>query len=151
MFCMYVRTFYSIPVKHLQIKSIKVSSRKYISMTSTLEQLVSPTIQNTQYPNCVSCKFYQPDMSCPNWESPFTTCARFGEKNLITGKVVFDGTGICRHTKSKCGIEGKHYEFDPRFSQRAWRHRFFTNRSGIFFTSLLIANIGYWTWIPRDT
>jgi hypothetical protein len=120
-------------------------------MTSTLQQLASPTIQNTQYPNCVSCKYYQPDMSSPNWESHFTTCALFGEKNLITGKVVFDGTGICRHTKSKCGIEGKFYEYDPYFSQRAWRHRVFTNRSGIFFTSLILANIGYATWITRDT
>lgn len=122
----------------------------HLAQVSQVSQ-VSPTIQNTQYPNCVSCKHYQPDMSCPNWESPFTTCARFGEKNLITGKVVFDGTGICRHTKSKCGIEGKFYELDPNFRRRAWNHRFFTNRSGILFTSILIANIGYATWMSRDT
>lgn len=36
-------------------------------------------------------------------------CRKFGEQNLVTGKIEYEMAITCRHNETKCGIDGIHY------------------------------------------
>lgn len=46
----------------------------------------------------------------------YNKCSKFGEKNIINGKIEYDIARDCRKDEEKCGNEGKYFEKDD-FSQ----------------------------------
>lgn len=72
---------------------------------------VTKTIINYDLPICINCKYYIPYISIDvNDRSEFSTCLRFGKKNVVDGSIKYDYAYICRMSKNKCGLNGKYYE-----------------------------------------
>jgi len=80
-----------------------------------------PQIRNNELPACTSCIHYRP-FEHTEYSSEIAECALFGEKNVLTDKILFDTVRKCRSEESKCGKEGKHYVKDPSPLIKQGRH-----------------------------
>ena len=69
-------------------------------------------IKNAQYPICKSCEYYLPDFLLLQ-NDYFGKCMKFGEKDLITGKITYNYADFCRRHDEECGKEGKYYKKRP--------------------------------------
>ncbi len=65
-------------------------------------------IKNSEYPACKNCKHYLEDKRWPN-EPAFAKCTLFGEKDLLSGKVVNYDLYKSRLWNDYCGPDGKHF------------------------------------------
>jgi hypothetical protein len=78
--------------------------------------LVPETIKNLHAPKCHTCKhFISGDLDHFLFTSNshrFAKCKKFGDANLVSGKINHDYADSCRSTESKCGQNGTRYEFD---------------------------------------
>ena len=72
-------------------------------------------IQKTKKPFCVDCIHYIDY----KYENPYDEiydnyklgkCSKFGEKNLVTGKMEYDDALSCRKMYLKCGESGYYFE-----------------------------------------
>jgi hypothetical protein len=136
------------PIPFLYPLSVPLSP---IKRKMSTHELVEPIIQNMNYPICATCKFYTPDTRESFWNSAFSICKRFGEKNVITGKIVYEGAGICRNTPKKCGQQGRFHEVEPKLVQKIQVHRLYRHHSGLLFMSFIICNVGYAVYSTSDT
>jgi hypothetical protein len=66
-------------------------------------------INNLDKPSCVTCKFYKPDQYS-SFDSIFSKCSYYGNKNLHTGEIDYSYATQCRKNETQCGQEGKLYE-----------------------------------------
>ena len=64
----------------------------------------SQFIKNIHLPSCNNCFYYVPSMS-----SKHGKCKKFGEKDIVTGKITYENAYACR--SSMCG-ESAHYFLD---------------------------------------
>jgi hypothetical protein len=74
---------------------------------------VNKIIQQNQYPLCKNCIYYRLDHSTIDYTYSLNKCEKFGEQNIISGKISNDYAIYNRNSKDKCGIEGKYYEKEP--------------------------------------
>ena len=56
-------------------------------------------IRNMEEPVCKECLFFIPNK-----------CLKFGEKNIITGKITFDDAELCRKDYTKCCMTATYFE-----------------------------------------
>ena len=80
----------------------------YISLLSLAS--ANKIIKNVNIPACRNCVFYRPDVYGDEFSSPYSRCEKFGEKNIITNKIIYDFAVQCRNDETKCGIQGKYFE-----------------------------------------
>ena len=73
-------------------------------------------IKNFQTPECKNCIHYQPHDFTFGELSPYNKCSKFGEKDILNGKIEYNVAKDCRKDEEKCGIEAKYFENDD-FSQ----------------------------------
>jgi hypothetical protein len=69
-------------------------------------------IKNFTVNECKKCIHYQPREFIANELSPDNKCLKFGEKDILNGKIKYDTAKDCRETEEKCGLEGKYFEKD---------------------------------------
>ena len=81
-------------------------------------------IKNIKLPSCKNCIYYKPDNYNIDFTSSFTRCEKFGEKNIITDKIKYDFTELCRENESKCGKEGKYFEEEKYIDMKILIHKF---------------------------
>ena len=67
-------------------------------MSNTLRQI----IKNIDKFVCKDCIYF-------NSESRMKRCMKFGEKNLLSGKIHYEYATIARETKELCGPNGLYY------------------------------------------
>jgi hypothetical protein len=66
-------------------------------------------IKNAEYPICKTCEHYLPrDIFFD--DGLLGKCAKFGKKDLVTGKITYNYADFCRIDDKECGKEGKYYE-----------------------------------------
>ena len=83
----------------------------------SISQLSSKNfIKNIQISECKNCIHYLQHDFIYNELSLYNKCSKFGEKNIINGKIEYDIARDCRKDEEKCGNEGKYFEKDD-FSQ----------------------------------
>ena len=88
-----------------------------ISFLFTISQISSKNfIKNVQKPECKNCIYYKPNDFTGLDLSTYNKCLKFGEKNILDGKIQYDVAKYSRNDEGKCGIEGKYFERDD-FSQ----------------------------------
>jgi hypothetical protein len=58
-------------------------------------------IKNINLPSCIDCLYYL---------GKFGRCSKFGEKDIITGKIVYCQASQIRHQENLCGIVGNYFE-----------------------------------------
>jgi hypothetical protein len=73
----------------------------------------SQNIKNKYLPSCKTCKYYKPNPLHFDFTSDLNKCEKFGEKNIISDKIIFDRAIDCRRNNEKCGIFGKEWEKEP--------------------------------------
>lgn len=66
-------------------------------------------IKNAAYPTCVSCKYYFGSSSKGKSAELLSKCTKFGEKNVITGNVVYASATLCRNDSNFCGVKGNYF------------------------------------------
>lgn len=71
-------------------------------------------IKNINLPSCRNCIYYQTKNLNPDFSS-LNKCEKFGEKDIVNGKIKYDYANSCRENESKCGKEGKYYIEDTNF------------------------------------
>ena len=95
------------------MKSIEFLSFLLFSISQTSSKIF---IKNIQIPECKNCIHYLPHDFTTGELSPYNKCSKFGEKNILNGKIEYDIAKDCRKDEEKCGIEAKYFENDD-FSQ----------------------------------
>jgi hypothetical protein len=63
-------------------------------------------IKNNILPVCNTCVFFEP-MVPKSMKMP--RCNKFGEKNIITGKITYEPAEHCRQNQNLCGTVGNYY------------------------------------------
>jgi hypothetical protein len=68
---------------------------------------VNPSfIKNVDKPVCKDCKYFKYDPIYKDYN--YAKCVKFGNKSLITGKIVFEDVTVAR--EEDCGINGDYFE-----------------------------------------
>lgn len=67
-------------------------------------------IKNINVPSCRNCIYYKPCVYGDEFSSTYSTCEKFGEKDIITGKIKHYYVELCRDDELKCGKNGKYFE-----------------------------------------
>jgi hypothetical protein len=79
-------------------------------------------ITNSNIPDCKNCIHFLPDNHRYGLHSDYHRCKKFGEKNIITGKVNYYFADYCRKYESLCGLEGKHFIKEPNLKWKLMNH-----------------------------
>jgi hypothetical protein len=74
-------------------------------------------IKNINVPVCRNCIHHIPNKYY-NYTSTFSKCAKFGEKDIISGHINNHYTEHCRDNENMCGVEGKYFEQDPEVEKK---------------------------------
>ena len=94
-----------------------MKSLEFLSFLFSISQTYSKNfIKNIQTPECKHCIHYQPHDFTFGELSPYNKCSKFGEKDIINGKIEYYIAKNCRKDEEQCGNEGKYFEKDD-FSQ----------------------------------
>ena len=77
-------------------------------------------ITNMNVPACINCKNFKEHPNnytyndVPDKTIHLSKCAKFGEKNMITGQIKYMFAEVCRIDRDLCGKEAKYFEdIDP--------------------------------------
>ena len=65
-------------------------------------------IKNINFPVCNQCVYFIPSTNPSTYN--MDKCMKFGEKNIITGKLTFEYAEKCRDDPLKCGIDGGYFK-----------------------------------------
>ena len=107
----------------------------------TVEDLSSQVIiQNTNLPSCKDCIFHRPENGrqfIENWSK----CTKFGEKNVLTGVIVYDDVFVARKDETKCGFIGKHFQKEPNLPSKIARHTIANNLWYTIPLAIILLNI----------
>jgi hypothetical protein len=96
----------------------------------------TPIIKNNHIPACKNCKFFTP-MQYNDFDSDMNRCEKFGEKDIITGKIEYDFVSSCRKDEDKCGLDGKLFEEEVNLDIKKIKHTL-QHHSGIVYLGFLI-------------
>lgn len=77
-------------------------------------------IQNHDKPACIHCIHYKPYKY--DFESSFSTCKKFGSKDLHTGVIIQDYADSCRNNEAKCGKKGMYFKPEPNLCYKKIIH-----------------------------
>jgi hypothetical protein len=105
-------------------------------------------IQNVKLPACSHCIHHQSNPLYNDFANPMNFCTKFGEKNIITNKIMYDTIISCRKDETKCGLLAKHFEEEPELSWKITKYNIQYHFSTIFFVfnlSILLFLIHYYS------
>jgi len=98
------------------------------------------TIKNIDVPACRNCIYYTPSWVYSDFTSDTNKCQKFGEKDIVTGEIIYDLANFCRKDETKCGKDAKYFEVEPQIDYKIMKHRLISNMSMYMLTaSCLIA------------
>ena len=100
---------------------MKYSYLFFISLLTTSNS--EKMIKNILLPSCKNCIHYQPSIINLDYTASYNTCGKFGRKNIITDKIIYDYAESCRKDKDQCGEEGKYFEKDENLVLKMAVHR----------------------------
>jgi hypothetical protein len=95
-------------------------------------------VKNIDIPSCKSCIHYNPSPYDSDFTSTTSRCAKFGEKNLITEKIVMDFADSCRRDDTKCGKEGNYYFEESNLNLKIFKHKLITSIPNLLIVSILV-------------
>ena len=98
----------------------------------------SPIIKNNNIPACRNCIHYKPDFYSNEFTSSYNDCNKFGEKNIISDKIIFESAASCRRDESKCGANGKYFEEEKNINLKVLKHKIISGLPNTLLISLII-------------
>jgi hypothetical protein len=108
----------------------------------------TPIIKNNHIPACKNCKFFTP-MHYNDFDSHTNLCQKFGEKNIITGKIEYDFVSSCRKDEEKCGLEGKVFEEEVNLGVKKIKHRLQYHAPIFYLGFLIVSYFSFMEFIRR--
>jgi hypothetical protein len=78
-----------------------------IKAIATTAFIPNPGIIHLDKPVCQDCRHFQNSLFL---DANFGKCARFGEKNIMTGNIHLEYAELCRKNEHKCGINATYFE-----------------------------------------
>ena len=84
----------------------------YLFVFSSAYMINAKIIKNIDVPACRNCIHYKPSILYDDYDSPFTKCKYFGEKNIKSNEITYKYADLCRENENKCGLNGKYFEED---------------------------------------
>lgn len=85
---------------------------------------LSPNIRNLKAPTCKTCVHMIPSKYTTAFSSPYNRCKKFGDKDLVSGEIVYYYANDCRKYKDYCGQSGIYYELEPNLDNKMTKHQF---------------------------
>jgi hypothetical protein len=74
-------------------------------------------IKNMNKQNCFECVYYMR----PKWYNHyFAGCAKFGTKDVVSGRILYEYAEVCRKDKNLCGEYGRYFT-------RSYKYTFLRN------------------------
>lgn len=106
-------------MSNIIVSSMKKTGVLFLATTTVYRGcrvLVPETIKNLHAPKCHTCKHFIPGELDHFLFAPeshrYAKCKKFGDSDLVSGKINHDYAESCRSIESKCGTNGTRYEFD---------------------------------------
>jgi hypothetical protein len=84
-------------------------------------------IKNINVPSCRNCIYYKPCVYGDEFSSTYSTCEKFGEKDIITDKIKYYYVELCRDDELKCGKSGKYFEKDEFINTKLLKYLIMKN------------------------
>jgi hypothetical protein len=78
-------------------------------------------IKNLHKRNCFECIYYKPSFL----GTDIARCSKFGDKNIVDGKVKYESTWVSRFDNKKCGEQGRYFETNYRYT--VWKNQIVEN------------------------
>jgi len=94
-------------------------NRRQLMMLATTDKF----IENYEFPECKSCKYFEPRNTDMQFASQFSKCTKFGKKDKITGEIDYNYADLNRNDENKCGIKGRYYERENHLEWKILKHR----------------------------
>jgi hypothetical protein len=94
-------------------------------------------IKNINVPSCRNCIYYKPPYYS-DYSSSVGKCNKFGTKDVITDKIVYDFADMSRTNENKCGNEGKYFELEKFVEFKIFMHQLIKNLPNILIVSILV-------------
>ena len=98
----------------------------------------SPIIKNNNIPACRNCIHYKPDFYSNEFTTTYNDCKKFGEKNIISDKIIFESVASCRRDESKCGANGKYFEEEKNINLKVLKHKLISSLPYTLSISLIV-------------
>ena len=86
-------------------------------------------------PICKTCVHFRPTLLEFQYASPFSKCAKFGKKGLVSGNMYYDYADTCRDDETKCGQDAREYKKDSMYYLKYARY------CGILLSPLIVSCI----------
>ena len=82
-------------------------------------------ITHINIPACRNCIYYKPnsDMFNNDFTGPNSCCEKFGVKDIITDKIMYNTADWCRRHDNLCGTDGKYFEKEPNIDNKIMVHK----------------------------
>ena len=73
--------------------------------------------------SCRNCVHFKPSLKVldDNFSS-FSKCNKFGSKDIISGKITYDYTDLCRNNEENCGHNGKYWEIEKNLDLKILKY-----------------------------
>jgi len=94
-------------------------NRRQLMMLATTDKF----IENYEFPECKSCKYFEPRTTDSEFAGQFSRCTKFGKKDKITGEIDYNYADLNRNDENKCGIKGRYYEREHHLEWKILKHR----------------------------
>jgi hypothetical protein len=130
-------------ILYKKILIINIMKILYLLLNFIKPKNLDRIITNIDTPACKNCVYYKPSVLNSDFTSSLNKCYKFGKKNIITDKVIYDYADMTRQDENKCGNEGKHFKLRKNIIFTRLQHIFVSNLQSLLLVlfSLLISKI----------
>jgi len=98
-------------------------------------------IENYEFPECRSCKYFEPRTIDSEFAGLFSKCTKFGNKDRITGEIDYNYADLNRNNENKCGIKGRYYEREPHLEWKILKHRITNSKMRTYYLIGIILSL----------
>ena len=111
--------------------------------------IMEPTIQNMDVPICKNCIHFSPKVLNGSFTSHFTRCNKFGNKDLVSGKINHEFATSCRNDETLCGKNGKYFIEDKYTKLKVFKYNTIQHiPKGIILASIVYIAYNI-TWVSK--
>jgi hypothetical protein len=71
---------------------------------------LSSKVTNMYYPTCKTYVYFLPYYQHPEKYYKLGKCKLFGNKNIVTGEIIYEYAAICRMNITPCNMTGNYHE-----------------------------------------
>jgi hypothetical protein len=99
-------------------------------------KMINQFIRNANKYNCFECAHYKPSLL----GGDISRCSRFGEKNVVDGRIRYEWASVARIDNKMCGEHGRYFDMNYRYI--VWRNRVAENMPLIAATCSILVYFG---------